>query len=110
LPLQGCVLRYADGGGSGTPVVLLHGAGADHAMFTAQWEALTTAGFRPVMLDLRGHGASRPNGASLGADRFAEDVEALVRQLGLHRPALVGHSLGGNLAQRLVQRAPDGYS
>jgi 3-oxoadipate enol-lactonase len=110
LHLKGCALRYADDGGNGAPVLLLHGAGADHVMFSAQWEALATAGFRPVVLDLRGHGVSRPTAVSLSADRFTEDVEALITHLGLHQPALVGHSLGGNLAQRLVQRAPYRYS
>ncbi len=110
LRLDGCAVRYADSGGGGTPVVLLHGAGADHTMYAAQGEALADAGFRVVLLDLRGHGESRPNTVALSAEVLVADIEALVARLGLRRPALVGHSLGGNLAQRLVRRTPDGYS
>ncbi|GAA2738449.1 alpha/beta hydrolase [Actinocorallia aurantiaca] len=110
LRLDGCAMRYADSGGDGRPVVFLHGAGADHTMYAAQYETLVAAGFRAVLLDLRGHGSSRPNTASLSAEVLATDIEALVAHLGLRRPALVGHSLGGNLAQRLVRRAPDRYS
>ncbi|GAA0947139.1 alpha/beta hydrolase [Actinocorallia libanotica] len=103
-------MRYADSGGDGVPVVLLHGAGADHTMYAAQNDALVAAGFRTVLLDLRGHGSSRPNTVASNAELLTADVEALVSHLGLRRPALVGHSLGGNLAQRLVRRAPDRYS
>ncbi|WP_106815726.1 alpha/beta fold hydrolase [Microbacterium timonense] len=109
--LPGCVVRYADNGGSAQPSVLfLHGAGADHVMFETQRRALAEAGFRTVVVDLRAHGASRPNTTPLSADLFVQDIEALIAHSGLSRPALVGHSLGGNLAQRLVQRAPDRYS
>jgi 3-oxoadipate enol-lactonase len=107
--LDGCTLRYADSGGGGRPVVLLHGAGADHAMYTEQHAALVGTGFRSVLLDLRGHGVSRPNTVPLSAGLLVEDVEDLVSHLGLERPVLVGHSLGGNLAQRLVRRAPGRY-
>lgn len=110
LPLTGCVVRYSDSGGAGPAVVFLHGAGADRVMFDAQRDALAAAGFRVVLPDLRGHGSSRPNTAPLTSEVLAEDIEALVAHLELHRPALVGHSLGGNLAQQLVRRAPDRYS
>ena len=110
LDTSGCVLRYADDGGPGPSVLLLHGAGADHVMFQVQRRALARAGFRTVVVDLRGHGASRPNTVPVSAELLVSDIEALVRHCGLDRPALVGHSLGGNLAQRLVQRAPERYS
>ncbi|MFF2495753.1 alpha/beta fold hydrolase [Agromyces sp. NPDC058064] len=106
LPLPGVSLRYADSGGEGHPIVFLHGAGVDRTMFSAQRDALVAAGYRAVLVDLRGHGGSRPNSARLTADLLTSDVEALVGHLGLQQPALVGHSLGGNLAQRLVRRDP----
>ncbi|WP_454042261.1 alpha/beta fold hydrolase [Cellulosimicrobium sp. Marseille-Q8652] len=110
LRIDGCTLRFEDGGGNGRPVVLLHGAGTDRTTFTTQAATLASAGYRPVLLDLRGHGTSRPSGAPLTADRLVADAEALVDRLGLVRPVLVGHSLGGNLAQRLVRRSPDRYA
>ncbi|QJW36751.1 alpha/beta fold hydrolase [Cellulosimicrobium protaetiae] len=110
LRVDGCTLHFEDSGGDGTPVVLLHGAGTDRSTFAAQGAALASAGYRPVLPDLRGHGASRPGGAPLSADRLLADVEALVDHLDLDRPVLVGHSLGGNLAQHLVRRSPDRYA
>jgi 3-oxoadipate enol-lactonase len=110
LDRPGCRLRFADTGGPGRAVVLLHGAGADHVMFADQRAALSAAGFRVVLLDLRGHGRSRPNRTPLTAALLLADVQAVVDHLGLATPALVGHSLGGNLAQRLVRRAPGRWS
>lgn len=110
LDVGGCLLRFADRDGGGRGVMLLHGAGVDHAMFDAQYRALADAGFHPVTVDLRGHGLSRPTATPLTADLLADDIEALVGHLGLDRPVLVGLSLGGNLAQHLVHRAPDRYA
>lgn len=131
LTLGGCTLRYSDsadsvsdaddadspddsGPGSGTnpaadAVVLLHGAGADHTMFGHQADALRRAGLRVVLVDLRGHGASRPNSTDLSPELLASDVERLIAHLGLGRVSLVGHSLGGNLAQELVRRSPERF-
>ncbi|MCC6314660.1 MAG: alpha/beta hydrolase [Thermomicrobiales bacterium] len=110
LTLGGCTIRFADSGGCGQPVVLLHGAGLDHEMFDAQAGRLLEVGHRVIRVDLRAHGASRPNSDPLSAEQFVLDMEALIAHAGLARPALVGQSLGGNIAQRLVQRAPGAYS
>ncbi len=110
LELGGCDLRYADSGGADQPVVFLHGAGADHVMFARQRDGLVAAGFRVILLDLRGHGVSRPNTVPLTSALLIDDTEALVAHLGLTSLALVGHSLGGNLAQELVRRAPQRYA
>lgn len=107
LERDGCVLHASDSGGSGIPVVLSHGAGADSAMFERQRAALVDAGFRVVLWDLRGHGSSRPTAVPLTPERAIEDLVALVAELGLDRPVLGGQSLGGNLSQAVVRRHPD---
>lgn len=91
--------------GKGRPVVFFHGAGADQLMFAAQRVALVAAGFRVVLVDLPGHGLSRPHSGELN---FFDDAEALLEWI--EKPVLVGHSLGGNLAQELVRRRPAAYS
>ncbi|MFF0312177.1 alpha/beta fold hydrolase [Streptosporangium sp. NPDC004379] len=107
LPLRGCDLRYADSGGDGVPVVLTHGAGADHVMFDAQREYLRERGHRVVTWDLRGHGLSRPSEVRFTAEEAIADLCALIGHLRVDRPVLVGHSLGGNLSQAVVRRHPD---
>lgn len=110
LSRPGCVLAYRDTPGERLPVVFLHGAGADHVMFAAQAAALERAGHRVIVWDLRSHGQSRPNTAPLTADLLVDDLEALTSALGLERPALVGHSLGGNIAQAVVRRSGSSYA
>lgn len=108
LSRRGAELRYADGGGDGLAVVLTHGAGMDHTIFEAQAGALERAGYRTVVWDLRGHGASTldPGARFIAADAL-DDLAALLDELGLDRPVLVGHSLGGNLSQTFVRARPE---
>ncbi|MFJ3505708.1 MULTISPECIES: alpha/beta fold hydrolase [unclassified Streptomyces] len=94
---KGARLSCRDWGGSGPPVVLLHGL-AGHA---GEWDALAQAlspGYRVVAVDQRGHGASerRPHEVSRAA--YVADVVAVLEQLDLHRPVLAGQSLGGHTA------------
>ncbi|MFC3986185.1 alpha/beta fold hydrolase [Streptosporangium jomthongense] len=104
LSFDGCDLRYGDSGGEGVPVVLTHGAGADHVMFDAQAEHLRVRGFRVVVWDMRGHGLSQPAAGPFTAERALADLRALIEHLALDRPVLAGQSLGGNLGQALVRR------
>lgn len=101
-------LAVADSGGDGPAVVLTHGAGMDHTMFDAQFDALTDAGHRVIAWDLRGHGASTlaPDTRFRAADALA-DLEALLRECHVDRAVLVGHSLGGNLSQAFVRAHPE---
>ena len=110
LDRPGCALRFSASQGRDPAVVFLHGAGADHVMCEEQAAAITATGQRAVLVDLRGHGASRPNQQELSAALLVEDVEALMANLRLERPVLAGHSLGGNLAQNLVRRSPEAYA
>lgn len=100
-------IRYADLAGPGRAVVLVHGAGVDHTIYAGQIDALRAGGHRVIALDLRGHGASGlDDGAAFTADAALADLVALIEELQLNAPVLVGHSLGGNLAQELARRHP----
>ncbi|GAB2476325.1 alpha/beta hydrolase [Promicromonospora xylanilytica] len=122
LPRPGATIRFTDFGGPGRPVVLSHGAGVDHTMFEPQLPALRDAGYRVIVWDLRGHGVSPLHpGTRFTADDALDDLAALFDRLGLveqeadalgtgprpNGPLLVGHSLGGNLAQEFARRAPE---
>lgn len=105
LDRPGATLHYQDTGGRGDAVVFTHGAGVDHTMFDAQFAAARDAGFRAVSWDLRGHGVSDlDHGVRFRSEDALDDLAALIDHLGLRRPALVGHSLGGNLVQELARR------
>jgi 3-oxoadipate enol-lactonase len=89
-------------------VVFLHGIGGAARAWAGQSATFAAAGFEPVALDLPGYGA-RPPVAALDFDAIAGDVEAAIAGRGLDRPVLVGHSMGGMIAQTLLRRRPDGY-
>ncbi|KQX49340.1 MULTISPECIES: alpha/beta hydrolase [unclassified Streptomyces] len=94
----GVRLSVRDWGGSGTDVLLLHGL-AGHA---GEWDAtarlLRDSGHRVVALDQRGHGASERSPGDVTRAAYVADAIAVIEELGLDRPLLVGQSLGGSTA------------
>lgn len=107
LERDGCTLRYWLSGPETAPlVVLTHGAAMDHHAFDPQLAALAPA-FRVLTWDVRGHGLSRPAHAAFSIDRAVGDLLALLDHLGAAQAILVGHSMGGNISQEVVFRAPD---
>lgn len=93
-------LAVRDSGGDGAPVLLLHGLGGT----LEAWDALGLGGRRTAAMDLRGHG--RSGDGPWEWERVLDDVEAVVKHLGLEDPVVVGHSLGGMLAVLWALRHP----
>lgn len=93
-----------DYGGSGSPVLLLHGGGASLPSMTALAGSLHPA-HRVVAVDLRGHG--RSGDGPWDWDGVLDDLSGVVNELGLTAPAVVGMSLGGMLAALWAQRHPE---
>lgn len=84
-------------------LLLIHGAGGDHLDWPA--ELRRWPGVRVVAPDLPGHGRS----AAPGRDSivgYAQFVTELVQQLGLKQVVLVGHSMGGAIAQTIAWEQP----
>lgn len=103
---DGVRISCRDWGGSGPPVVLLHGL-AGHA---GEWD--TTARHlrtrhRVVAVDQRGHGASERHPRDRSRAAYVADVVAALDQLELRRPVLVGQSLGGHTAMLTAAAHPD---
>ena len=63
---------------------------------------------RPIALDMLGYGAREPVDR-MDFDLLAADIEAQIARLALDRPVIVGHSMGGMLAQTLLRRGPRAY-
>jgi non-heme chloroperoxidase len=86
------------GQAEGPPVLLIHGWSGNHMCWRHQVDSALVKEFRVIGLDLRGHGMS---GCSLDVSRYqdaglwAADVAAVIAQLHLDRPTLVGWSYGG---------------
>jgi pyruvate dehydrogenase E2 component (dihydrolipoamide acetyltransferase) len=100
-------LRYLElGSGDATPLVMLHGFGADLNSWMFTQPALAE-GRRTIALDLPGHGGSTKDVGAGDLDALTEAVVAALSALGLPRVHLVGHSMGGAVAASLAARHPD---
>lgn len=101
--LNGIDLAYDDQG-AGLPVVLLHGFPFSRRMWRPQVDALPKA-CRLITPDLRGFGDA--TGAPSSLDELADDVHALIEQLGLDTFVLGGFSMGGYVLFRYLAQHPD---
>lgn len=93
-----------DVAGAGPVLVLLHSTVADRRMWDPQWPVLTDAGFRVVRCDFRGFGETP---ATLGSYDDADDVLAVLGELGAGTTALAGASYGGKVALQIAARFPE---
>jgi haloacetate dehalogenase len=98
-------------GGSGPPVLLLHGHPQTHAMWNAVAPVLM-AGHTVVCADLRGYGgSSKPPTADdhepYSKRAMARDMVAVMAELGFDEFAVAGHDRGGRVAYRLALDHPD---
>jgi pimeloyl-ACP methyl ester carboxylesterase len=85
------------GKADGPPILFIHGWSQNHLCWDKQYESALRDEFRLVAYDLRGHGMSE---APLGPENYtdgklwADDLAAIIGQLHLERPVLVGWSYG----------------
>lgn len=91
------------------PILLVHGWGCTVYVFRRNMPALAKAGYRVIAVDLKGHGLSDKPQHSGGytVDSLVEHLRDILDALGLERPALAGHSLGGSLIYHFAARYPD---
>jgi epoxide hydrolase 4 len=101
-------LHYVEAG-EGPVVVLLHGFPEFWYGWRLQIKPLAAAGFRVVAPDTRGYNlSSRPaDVASYSADKLAEDIRGLIRELGAESAMFVGHDWGGTIAWTIAMNHPE---
>jgi pimeloyl-ACP methyl ester carboxylesterase len=103
---DGVKLYYEDEGKETgrAPLVLVHGWTCFHGHLAPQ-AAHFSAGRRVVSVDLRGHGQSDVT-PPFTIEQFAGDVAWLIGELGLDRPVVIGHSMGGNIVVQVAATRP----
>jgi pimeloyl-ACP methyl ester carboxylesterase len=106
LTRDGVKLFYEETGNGGPPLLLVHGWTCNHTHWAAQ-----VAHFAPrhriVTVDLRGHGQSDAPQQEYSMQGFADDLAWLCGELGLDRPVVIGHSMGGIVTLVMAARHPD---
>jgi pimeloyl-ACP methyl ester carboxylesterase len=102
-------LAYFEAGpahGRTPPLILVNGWTGDHRIFTPQIAHFAKSR-RVVAINLRGHGASDAPKQEYTMAGFADDIAWQCAELGLHRPVVIGHSLGGAISLELCGRYPE---
>jgi len=102
---NGIHVHYLRTGGDKPSVVLLHGLMTSGACWTPLARALEKD-YDVVMPDARGHGNSSAPNQGYSYDHLATDVLSFIEALGLVRPALLGHSMGGMTAAVVASQNP----
>jgi len=95
----GIQLHVREWGNASAPSILfIHGWSQNHLCWSKQYESELATSYRLVALDLRGHGMSeapREANAYQNPQLWADDIAAIMKELLLERPILVGWSYGG---------------
>jgi pimeloyl-ACP methyl ester carboxylesterase len=110
LEVSGARIHYLDHG-AGPAIVMVHGLGGQSGNFAYGIVERLVGEFRVIVIDRPGAGYSTrvsDDSARLGTQ--AAQVTEFIRRLGLERPLLVGHSLGGAVALRVALDFPEAVS
>jgi pimeloyl-ACP methyl ester carboxylesterase len=103
--LNGAALAFVDEG-LGMPLVFIHGFPFNRRVWQKQLEVFRS-GYRVLVPDLRGFGASGGAGGPLTMERMAEDLHRLLMERHTGPAVVIGHSMGGYVALALAREHPD---
>ncbi len=105
LSINGIKLAY-DNVGQGEPLLLIHGIYSSRRQWVPQVAQLKSK-YRVITCDLRGHGQSSASTDSYSVKLFADDLVAMLDELGIDRVICCGHSFGGLVAQEMAISHPE---
>jgi len=93
--------------GAGEPLVLIPAFATTMGMWDTRFLRRLAARYRVIAFDNRGMGHSTAGFAEWGIDQFAADAAGLIDALGLHKPHVLGWSMGGDIALSLAVHFPE---
>ncbi len=91
--------------GSGEPVIILHGLFGLSDNWVTHAKKMA-AHFTVYLPDLRNHGQS-PHSPTFNYAAMADDLHEFIQQHNLHKPVIIGHSMGGKVAMWFALEYPD---
>lgn len=103
---NGIRMHYYRTGGNKPPLVLCHGFSDNGLCWTPTARVLEKL-YDIIMIDARGHGLSEAPEGDYGSQAQADDLAGLIRALGLGRPVVMGHSMGGATTLQLAAEYPE---
>lgn len=93
--------------GRGADIVFLHGWICDRSFWRRQCRELAGRNFRCLAVDFRGHGDSEAPAGGYSIEQLAADVSAAMAALEFGPAVIVGHSMGGMVAQQFCLERPE---
>jgi pimeloyl-ACP methyl ester carboxylesterase len=103
---DGVGLAYEEAGVGEPAILLVHGWGSDRSAMKRILEWAQNSR-RTVAVDLRGFGESDAPEQSYSIEAFSDDLAFMAAHLGLGKPIIVGHSMGGMIALDFASRLPE---
>lgn len=110
LIVDGTKLSYRVIGDGAASIVLVHGWMVDGRVYDAMLAAFERGGCRFIVPDLRGAGGSDKPATGYTLSRYAADVLAIIEKETSGKSLVVGHSMGGQIAQLVAATAPSRVS
>ena len=104
---DGTAIAYEAHGEGDRYALLIHGWMTSGLVYKRLTPALVEAGFHVIVPDLRGAGASQESKSDYSLATYAADMVSLLEHLEIERCVVVGHSMGGQVAQLLALEAPE---
>src|SRR5512134_697896 len=98
-------LAVRDSGGAGIPLLLVHGSLARDFLVPLGEALFATGKLRVVSYSRRGYGRQSYEPVDMAGQ--AADASDVLRQLGIDKAHVFGHSTGGSIALQLAHQAPD---
>jgi pimeloyl-ACP methyl ester carboxylesterase len=103
---EGLNLYYEQAGSGEPPLLFVHGWCCDHTFFQPQFDHFGST-HSVTTLDLRGCGQSDTRDDGYDIPSLADDIAWFCGEIGIVRPVVIGHSLGGMIGIDLAARHPD---
>jgi pimeloyl-ACP methyl ester carboxylesterase len=102
---DGIRIAYETHGEGTAALVFVHGWSCDRSYWNGQLQPFSRQ-FKVIAIDLAGHGESGLGREAWTMEAFGGDVAAVVKELGLERIILIGHSMGGDVIVAAARRLP----
>ncbi len=104
--IEGIRIHYYRTGNGKTPFVLLHGASDNGLCWTPFAETLIK-NYDVIMVDAQGHGKSDRLDETFQFSNHADQIAGLLSELGVEKPVIMGHSMGGGTTTHIAVNHPD---
>ena len=107
--INGVPMFYIDSGDrAALPILFVHGFPFSHKMWLPQL-GVVAGNYRAIAYDIRGHGESYVGDGQYTIEGHVDDLLALLDHIGLPKVLIVGLSMGGYIALRALEKAPDRF-